>query len=396
MQAGNYSLSFDLPIKEWIGKKSTDPHRRPFAVIMKSTDICNYACHYCYVEKHCALPRMPIETAKMTINKVLAYVNPGRKVNFIWHGGEPLLSGKDFFVEVADFCDTFHENPIENCIQTNGSLLDRDFLSFCRARGFLVSVSIDGPASIHDIHRQTPQGQGTFADTLRALDLVREAGLTPGCVCVLNKANIRHIDELYWFFSTNKINVRINPVVRSGRAIAAYNELAISALEYGQAMCRMFDLWFQDNYVIQIEPLYTILGNFISPVVWGCDYHGRCLESIISVNPDGSIYPCGRFAGLEEFRLGNVLEDSDLQNLFSTDLFRRLTHRSVATVSGCANCAFAEICNAGCMITAYMARQSVSDHDYYCEGRRMLFAHIASQLKTHLDSISVAQQATNR
>jgi radical SAM protein with 4Fe4S-binding SPASM domain len=43
-----------------------------------------------------------------------------------------------------------------------------------------------------------------------------------------------------------------------------------------------------------------------------------------------------------------------------------------ATVNGCADCAFAEICNAGCMITACMARQNISDRDYYCEGRRML------------------------
>ena len=386
----NRLAPIDLPTKQWIGKKCTDPRRRPFAVIMKSTDICNYACHYCYVENHCTISRMPIEIAKKTIEKVLSYLGPGRKVNFIWHGGEPLLSGKGFFVEVADFCETFHRNPIENSVQTNGSLLDRSFLDFCKERGFMVSLSIDGPRDIHDIHRTTAKGDGTFDDALRALDLMREAGLTPGCVCVLNKANVGRIDDLYRFFSTNKVNVRINPVVRSGRAVAAYNELAISATEYGQAMCRLFDHWFQDDYRIQIEPLYTILGNFISPVVWGCDYHGHCLESIISVNPDGSIYPCGRFAGLEEFRIGSVLEDSDLHHLFTADLFHRLTRRSIATVTGCADCTFAEICNAGCMITAYMARHNINDRDYYCEGRRMIFAHIASQLRMHLDSIAVA------
>jgi uncharacterized protein len=377
-------------IKQWIGPKSSDPKRRTFAVIMKSADVCNYACSYCYVENHCKTEIMPIETARGAIQRVLRYLGPGRKVNFIWHGGEPLFAGREFFCQVADYCDTFPCNTIENCIQTNGSLLDGQFLSFCRDRGFLISLSIDGPEELHDLNRLDSDGRGTFAGAMRAVTLAREAGLAPGCVCVLSRANIHHIADLHRFFSENRINVRINPVVRSGRAARSYNDLAITPTEYGRAMCELFDLWFEDEACIQIEPLATIVGNIVSPAVWGCDYHGRCLESIIAINPDGAVYPCGRFAGLEQFRLGSIHEERDLSTILSGPLFERLTARNPETVIGCRQCEFIEICNTGCMITAYMSRGNIFDPDYYCHGRRILFEHIAHALKRHLDEIAAA------
>jgi len=374
-------------LKEWIGLKRSDSRCRPFAVIMKSADRCNYFCDYCYVEDHCALPIMPIATALAAIEKVLAYVGPRRKVNFIWHGGEPLLAGRRFYQQIADFCRQYHDNKVEHCIQTNGALATEQFLDFCKETGFTVSLSLDGPEDITDAHRHTATGAATFQKTMRTLAGVRARGMAPGCVCVLHQGNAGRVEDLYRFFSTNRINVRINPVVKSGRAATAYNNLAITPAEFGTAMCRLFDLWFDDDYRIQLEPLYTILGNMIAPTVWGCDYHGKCLESIIAVNPDGSVYPCGRFAGMKNFRLGNILQDSNLDAMFAREPFVSLNGRGPETVEGCAACDFVNICNSGCMVTAYMARQRFTDPDYYCEGRRMLFRHIANRLKRHLENI---------
>jgi len=206
---------------------------------------------------------------------------------------------------------------------------------------------------------------------------------------VLHKGTIERIEDIYHFFVQHGIHFRINPVVKSGRAVSRYNELAITAAEYGEAMCRLFDLWFSDTGKIQVEPLHTILGNFIAPTVWGCDFHGKCLETIISINPDGTVYPCGRFAGLEEFKLGDI-ENNDLPEMFATDVYKRLQTRSLETVPGCSGCEFAEICNTGCMITAHMARGNILDRDYYCQGRKKIFRHIAARLEEHLHRIEVA------
>jgi uncharacterized protein len=152
-------------------------------------------------------------------------------------------------------------------------------------------------------------------------------------------------------------------------------------------MCKLFDNWFEEQDPIQVEPLHTIVGNFISSSVWGCDYHGDCLKSIISINPDGKVYPCGRFAGLEQFLLGSIIECRNLQELFKTKIFHELTKRNRNTVKGCSECEFVEICNTGCMITAHMAHGKIYDPDYYCPGRKMLFSHIANKLRDYLDAV---------
>ncbi len=216
-------------MREWIGKKNADPAYRPFAVIMKSADVCNYACSYCYVEHRSAVPIMSDATVRLAISKILEYVPADRKINFIYHGGEPLTPGLDFFKRIADFCETFEGRIIENCIQTNGSLLDEEFLEFCSQRAFSVSLSIDGPREMHDINRKDRNGRGTFDRTMAGIEMVKSMGLAPGCVCVLHRRNIAHIDEIYSFFRENGIHFRINPVVRAGRAKTVYNSLSIFA-----------------------------------------------------------------------------------------------------------------------------------------------------------------------
>lgn len=372
-----------------IDNKIKDPVKRPFAVIMKCAEACNYYCDYCYVEKHSIKDIMDAGTAALAIDKVLQFVGPARKVNFVWHGGEPLLAGRSFFESISLHTARYPDNPIEHCIQTNGSRLTGQLLDFFNRNNFLVSVSLDGPRHLHDLHRRKKNGSGTFAEVMRAVDLLRTKNAFASCVAVLHKGNIQHMEEIYRFFVQNGIHFRINPVVKSGRAVSRYNDLAITADQYGEAMCRLFDLWFSDTGKIQVEPLHTILGNFIAPTVWGCDFHGKCLETIISINPDGAVYPCGRFAGLEEFRLGHI-EENDLPEMFASDVCKTLQERSLETVPGCAECEYAEICNTGCMITAHMARGNILDRDYYCRGRKRLFSHIAARLEEHLQRIEVA------
>lgn len=381
-------------LADWIGTKVRDPLQRPFAVIAKSTDICNYRCSYCYVEHGSTAPIMSLDTAKIAIDRVAAHVGPGRPINFIWHGGEPLLADAEFFAGVVEHTASLSRFCIRHCLQTNGSRLTDEFLAFCLDSGIAVSLSFDGPAEIHDANRRDARGRGTHTRTLEALARLRRAGLASGCVCVLHRQNVDRVDELYDFFRGERLNVRINPVVRSGRAASHYNDLSIAPREYGKAMIRLFDRWFDDDATILVEPLHTILGNFVGPTIWGCDYHGRCLESIISINPDGEVYPCGRFAGLVDFRLGDIHTDS-IATLFSSPLYRRLSQRSADVVPGCRRCSFREVCNGGCMITAHMADGDIFGQDYYCEGRKMLFAHVARRLRDHLERVAVPPPATN-
>jgi uncharacterized protein len=367
--------------KEMIGKKEKDPSNRTFAVIVKNRIDCNYNCTYCYTEGTNEHKSMSIDIAKIMIEKISEYVG-NKTLYFVWHGGEPLLSGLDFFYGVYEITKKHKNSSIINGIQTNAAFIDKDFIKFCKDTGFKISTSLDGPKDINDITRKDLNKNGTFDRTMEAIKTLKNEGIDISCVSVLHKNNVTSIDEMYNFFKKEKINFRINPVVKAGNAVNNYNSLAISPKEYGRAMCRLFDLWFyDDDKEILVDPLLTIVGNILEDQVWGCNFQGRCLQGIISITPDGNIYPCGRFIGNTEFELGNILECDSLSDVFDSTLFRDLSRRDASTIPGCKNCDYAEICNGGCMITAHMAKSNIYDSDYYCAGRKMLFGHILKTLK---------------
>lgn len=98
---------------------------------------------------------------------------PSQNVEFCWQGGEPTLCGLDFFAKVVELQQRYRGNKIiANSLQTNGILLNDKWARFLRRHGFLVGLSIDGPASLHDTAydglRKTHTGKSCAGHTLPA------------------------------------------------------------------------------------------------------------------------------------------------------------------------------------------------------------------------------------
>ena len=370
--------------------------KNSLSVIVKPTHDCNLACKYCYLGENAGEGRMNYETLKNMIQQLLTLPDRER-IHFIWHGGEPLLMGRDFYEEAVRLQDKYRNNRVvENAIQTNGTLINDDILDFCEEHEFNVGSSIDGPKEIHDRVRVYPDEKGSFEDAWSGLMKVRERSKhlresgkkkwpRGGAIAVLSKANIGEIERVYAFFRGNNITVKMNPLIKSGRA-KEHHDLAIGPLEYGTALVKVFDEWFnEENAGIDVEPLSMILGNLMTGKPVGCNFGDSCREGFISVGPKGEIYPCGRFDRVEEFRLGNVNEEGlqralDLQE-------ERIERENRSNSAGCRNCDYSNICNAGCMHSAFMRRGNPMDKDYYCASYRVLFKHLEKALDKELEGV---------
>ena len=165
-----------------------------YLLLKPSSHYCNLDCTYCFYKRVSEVyPEgkvMTAETARIVIEKTLE--TGARHVSFTWQGGEPTLMGLDFYREVTSIQDTYRKpgQVIENTLQTNGVLLDDEWANFLKKRKFLVGLSLDGPADIHNTFRTYPRGEGTHSHVLRAASLLRGRGVLFNILVLLSQANI--------------------------------------------------------------------------------------------------------------------------------------------------------------------------------------------------------------
>ncbi len=110
-------------------------------------------------------------------------------VQFIWHGGETTTVGIDFY-ERAMFLQARYLRSgcaVRNDIQTNGTLIDKNWASFFADNGFGVGISIDGPPELHDRHRRFANGKGSFTSVMNGINQLRSFGIKPSVLMVIDK-----------------------------------------------------------------------------------------------------------------------------------------------------------------------------------------------------------------
>ena len=90
---------------------------------------CNLNCTYCYyLDKAPTIydNRQPVMSYEMLEKYIRQYIegNEIPEVTFVWHGGEPLMAGLDFYRKAVDLQKKYAGGKvIVNSLQTNGTRL---------------------------------------------------------------------------------------------------------------------------------------------------------------------------------------------------------------------------------------------------------------------------------
>lgn len=324
---------------------------------------------------------MSPETLHNTIEQVVEKSNK-EEAHFIWHGGEPLLMGLDFFKEIASISHHLRKQNkhLSHSIQSNGTLVTEELLDFIeKEKDFYLGFSLDGPEHINDKTRMYANGKGAFQNIFRGIQMARDrkAFVGSGAITVINKNNLPHIDEIYDFFNKEKISLKLNHIID-----CKDQKLGISPIEYGKAMTSIFDKWIDDYTAINVDPFSQIIGNLITGKPSGCNYSKSCQDHFISVGPQGDIYPCGRFDGLEDYKLENINQKNGLEKALQSNIRTQLKTRT-ENVEECKECEYVPICNSGCPHNALIDGNAMGK-DPYCAGYKTMFKHIKSKLHSEL------------
>lgn len=354
------------------------------SIIKPVGGFCNLSCLYCYtagLSKYAKNNVMSTETLKSTID---FFCEDQDKIEFIWHGGEPLLAGLEFYRKAVEFQNIWEQEGkrIVNFIQTNGTLITSKWVDFFANHNFFVGVSLDGPKELHDIVRHYSPSKGSFEDVMRGINLLRQVSSTfNGAICSVSKSNSRSPKELFDFFIANDIKK-----LKFGRVkdIGHCNSSTISAIsysEYTDFMIAIFDLWLEyDDPEIEIRNIQTVVNLILGGKQRECIYMGKC-DQFVTVYNDGSIYSCDSFPKTSAFHFGSVSnESSEVRSnpqlrVFQSSLNKHMEH--------CGSCDWSFICRGGCAKDNYAHIDDIEPLSDVCENLKRYFTYISNKLKLY-------------
>ena len=171
-------------------------------LILQPTPFCNIACDYCYLPQRDSKARMSLATVRASARRLREDGLLGERLTVVWHAGEPLAMPlafyADAFAAIADELGALCE--VSHAIQTNATLIDDAWCALFKAHDVRIGVSVDGPADLHDRHRRTRAGKGTFEAVVRGMTRLRAHGIAFHAIAVVTDATFAHTDAFLDFF----------------------------------------------------------------------------------------------------------------------------------------------------------------------------------------------------
>jgi len=176
-------------------------------LVIQPSPFCNINCDYCYLPDRADKRRMDFGVLEKVMERVWESGMVGPPFTLLWHAGEPLAVPVKWYREAFDIIDRFQKDQqlVIHSLQTNGTLLNDSWCDFFKERNVEVGLSVDGPAFIHDHHRKTRSGEGTWDKAMRGLETLHRNEIPFGVVSVISDISVDHPYEIYDFYRENGV-----------------------------------------------------------------------------------------------------------------------------------------------------------------------------------------------
>ena len=349
-------------------------------LIKPASSLCNMRCAYCFYHNEAEhrdvafTGIMTDETVDNLIRKAFAASKDG--VFFAFQGGEPTLAGLAFFQRFVRKVDAVNVQgaPVVYTLQTNGLTMNSEWAIFLRDHHFLVGLSCDGDAVLHNELRPDAAGKGTFDRVVAAAKCMQKYGVEFNVLTVVTKQVAKRIKRIYAAFCEQGFQyMQFIPCI-APLGEEAYSAFVPSDAEYYTFLHRLFVVWHSDfergkyRSIRYFDNLYHIYKGYGAEQ---CGMQGHCnIQFVIEGN--GDVYPCD-FYCLDDFLLGNI-NKMTFAELAASENAKSFVGVSYAQSEKCKACAYAKYCCNGCR------RYRENGEFRYCEASRKFYAEFVEQL----------------
>ena len=360
----------------------------PINILIKpASSACNMACKYCFY-RDVAEHREQAFEGMLSLQKMERVIRAGMEYadhscSFAFQGGEPTLAGLDFYRGVVELEKKYARSGVEihNAIQTNGMLIDEEWAAFLAENRFLVGLSLDGPAELHNLNRLDTVGEGTFNRVMRTARLMEKHRVEFNILCVVTGRNARSVEKIYRFYRRQGFRwLQFIPCLDSLEQQRGEEKYHLSAENYGDFLIRLFDLWYEDlqrGEYISVRHLDNWLSILLGGQPEACSMTGQCAVQFV-VEGDGGVYPCD-FYVLDEWRMGTVGESS-FAEMQRGEVAARFIQASLRVPNKCRRCRWYGLCRNGCRRNRMTLLAGEVDRNCYCEAYQRFFSQREKQL----------------
>ena len=307
---------------------------------------CNLRCKYCFASTgdfgtgH--RMTMNVETAKKAIDFVIARSGKRHNIEVDFFGGEPLMA-MDTVKATVDYARSLekqYDKKFRFTITTNGILLDDENIDYINETMSNAVLSLDGRPEVNDNMRPTVNGKGSYDVILPKFQkLVAGRGDKDYYLRgTFTRKNRDFAKDVIHIADQGFRNVSVEPVVGDAKYDYTFKEEDLPGIleEYENLARELLDRkdinFFHFN--VDLSPGPCVIKRMRGCGA-GCEY--------VAITPDGDIYPCHQFVGKEEYKLGNVYD-----NTFDMNISRKFAGLNIYTRPDCKDCWARFYCSGGC------------------------------------------------
>lgn len=330
-------------------------------LVIQPTPFCNIDCSYCYLPARNNSKKISGTTLEILIQRILEEGLVNNHLSIVWHAGEPLAVGVDYFGELIELIHSkVREISVSHSIQTNGTLINQQWCDIIKTYNIRIGISVDGPQELNDLQRVSRSGKSTFDKTMGGVALLRANKIPFHAIAVLTKNSLDYADAIFDFFKNNGfhqlgLNIEEQEGVNQSSSLSdsPTNERIIYFYQ------RIFERYMDSDRTMSIREFDKSFGALLRDLeltdIRKHKIHSHQTEhfGILSVDYQGNFSTfspelLGQHHDLYgDFNLGNVHTDT-LMSALTTKKFHKIKNDIVKGIKRCkAECEYFHVCGGG-------------------------------------------------
>ena len=343
------------------------------------TMACQASCRYCFAKKTGEV--MSRATAESAIDFIQRTAPRDGGIYITFHGGEPLLAGEAFYAWLLPRLADRFGRRLRLSIQSNLWAMTDGLAELFRRYRVTVGTSVDGPASMCDAQR----GPGYHARTKAGEELLKRHDVSVGEICTFAAGNEGCAAEV---FRESRFPYAIHGAVPTLGGVDS--GISLDAAQMARVLLDSYDAY-------RADPAHSRVST-IDSMVRGC-FNGKgdtctffdCLGTFAAIAPDGGVYSCQRFCGLEDYCFGFVQDGLTETDMLNSTACRRLRAAQDGKRAACGDCEHWGWCMGGCL---YNSLAAGIGKDPYCESYRALFDRIRLDMALEMGEVMLGRGAS--